>query len=167
MTLSVQFSLFFKRLSWSELRGPSWVWKEHHQQTRMLAGPGHKPLCRLPHGSSSAPFGLLSPTLSKFRGPASMGGFGSSALIEYGSGLFSDGHTVPIWSGPWAELWFEHHLTQASKDQICAKERSSIGVRAGRWQPRVGEWRTSQKGQGIEGEAATERYHGRKRRVQK
>ena len=47
-----QFSLFFKTLSWPQLRASSWVWKEHHKQTWMLTGPGHKPLCCLPHGSS-------------------------------------------------------------------------------------------------------------------
>ena len=87
------FSLFFKSFSWSELRDPSWVWKEHHQQTWMLAGPGHKPPYPLPHGSSSASFGLLSSTLSKSLDPASMGGFGSSALTE---------------SRFWALLWWPH-----------------------------------------------------------
>ena len=66
--------------------GPSWgpqagVWKEHHQQTWMLAGPDQKLLFSLSWGSSSAPFDLLLP-LNESLGPTSMGGSGSSPRTE-------------------------------------------------------------------------------------
>ena len=32
----------------------------------------------------------------------------------------------PCWSGLGAVLWIPHQLSQPSKDQICAKERSSL-----------------------------------------
>ena len=32
----------------------------------------------------------------------------------------------PCWSGLGAVLWFQQQLSQPSKDQICAKERSSL-----------------------------------------
>ena len=77
------------------------------------------------------------------------------------------GQTVPNWSGPRGELWFQHHLTQASKDQICAKEKSSLWVRAGGWQLSVGEWRTSLwEGSRDRGGGCNWKV-GRKRRFQK
>ena len=57
-------------------------------------------------------------------------GDSGSSPLSHDSRLFSDGPKLaipsPIWSGPRVALWFQKQLTQASKYQTCAKERSSL-----------------------------------------
>lgn len=88
-TLSVLISSHLQDSPLAQAKGLKLIRKEHHQNTWMLAGPYHKPLCCLPCASSPVPFNLLSETLSESLGPASMGGSGSSLLTDHDSGLFS------------------------------------------------------------------------------
>ena len=92
------FSLFFKTLPWSQLRASRCIEKEHHLQTWVLTGPGHKSFCHLPPGIFPAPLGLLSSTLIESPDSASMEGSGFSPLTD--SGLFSCGSELATQSLP-------------------------------------------------------------------
>ena len=92
-------------------------------------------------------------------------GDSGSSPLSHDSRLFSDGPKLaipsPIWSGPRVALWFQKQLAQASKDQTCAKERSSLWVGGQGYDSSV--WvsggQVYRKDERTEEEAATEGYH--------
>ena len=84
-----------------------------------------QPLCHLPCGSSLLPSRCFWLWASLQALPP------SEALVphpwldhDWGSSLPDS----PYWTTLRAAVWFRQQLTQASKDQLCAKERSSLWV---------------------------------------
>lgn len=114
-----------------------------------MVGPGPKPLCHLPCKSCLAPLGLVSSTLSESLGPSSIGGSGSSPLIEswFWALLWQlqAGHAV----SPCMDLGLHYscnsRLSKSVRIYLWFRKLSVVGA-AGegcRWQLSVGEWSSS------------------------
>ena len=161
------FSLF-KTLSWAQLRASSLTWKEHQQQTRTMAGLGHS-LSAISHVDlpCSVQFAFDFEQICLHHRPWSLT---LDWLMILGSTLV----TVSSPHGPWrsglgAVLWFQQQLSQPSKDQICAKERSSLWGEGRGMAAQSGcvGGQVYRKDQEREEQVENRGHHGRKRRFQK